>query len=81
MERARVVADAAHSAAPGASPAPASAGSSLWPIAQVLITRCWPNVSATNEPSSTISSSAKCSRSRAHSASSTAAGFQIRLLV
>jgi hypothetical protein len=53
----------------------------LWPIAHVLITRCWPNVSATNEPSSTISSSENCSRSRAQSASSTAAGFQIRLLV
>jgi len=46
-----------------------------------LITRCCPNVSATNEPSSTISSSPKCSRSRAHSASSTPSGFQIRLLV
>jgi len=46
-----------------------------------LITRCWPNVSATNEPSSTICSSLKCSRSRAHSASSTPSGFQIRLLV
>jgi hypothetical protein len=53
----------------------------LWPIDHVLITRCWPNVRATNEPSSTISSSENCSRSRAQSASSTAAGFQIRLLV
>jgi hypothetical protein len=46
-----------------------------------LITRCWPNVSATNAPSSTISASLKWSRSRAQNASSTAAGFQIRLLV
>jgi len=46
-----------------------------------LITRCWPKVSAMNDPSSTICSSLKCSFSRAHSASSTASGFQIRLLV
>src|SRR5438445_6810484 len=36
------------------SPAPGSAGSSPWPTPHVLMTRCWPNVSATNEPSSTI---------------------------
>jgi len=73
-------ADARHSLA-AFRPPRLSDGSSSWPTPHVLITRCCPYVSATNAPSSTISSSLKCSRRRAHSASSTPSGFQTRLLV
>src|SRR5439155_7730874 len=69
-----------HSLAAFRPPRP-SDGSSEWPTPQVLITRCCPYVSATNPPSSTISSSLKCSRSLSQSASSTPSGFQTRLLV
>src|SRR5207249_10553527 len=43
-----------------ARPAPGSADSSPWPTPHVLITRCCPNLSATEEPASTLRAAANC---------------------
>src|SRR5207302_8478983 len=64
-----------------ARPAPGSPGSSPWPTPQVLMTRCWPYVSARNDPSSTIAGAPRCSRSIAQSRAPAPSGAHTRMVV
>jgi hypothetical protein len=49
---------------------------SWWSMSSSRIQLCWPNVSATKQPSSTSSGSVKCACSCSQSASSARSGFQ-----
>ncbi len=53
----------------------------LWPMPSVLIQRCWPSVSATKKPSSTICGTVKCRYSLSHSSSSAISASQAIALV